>query len=191
MKRRMSVALALCAMFLMAGSAGYAQVIHGCVGKFGGFLRVVSSPSQCTGLETPISWNVTGPAGPQGPAGITAGINAAVWGEYVFTPNAATPALSSCTVPFFRGADSVTCTPTGHDDEAILTFTLPSGQPQSWGTAYACWTSIVGGNATPSGTTCVSQGGMNAALQPSTIIQCLAPSGPVTSYFYVNFLCVN
>jgi hypothetical protein len=42
------------------------DVIHGCVNIKNGNLRVVSSPDQCRQLETSISWNQTGPEGPQG-----------------------------------------------------------------------------------------------------------------------------
>src|SRR5665213_562645 len=46
--------------------------IQACQGKLTGLLRVVSSPSLCLkDVETPISWNVQGAAGP-------AGVNGAV-----------------------------------------------------------------------------------------------------------------
>jgi hypothetical protein len=47
-------------------------VIHGCVAKSDGALRVVQSAHGCTGHETPMSFNRRGPRGPrgaQGPAG--------------------------------------------------------------------------------------------------------------------------
>jgi hypothetical protein len=62
-------------------------VIHGCVSRLFGVLRIVNSPGQCFNGESPISWNQagpqgqtgpqgpkgdTGPAGPAGPAGLTA-----------------------------------------------------------------------------------------------------------------------
>jgi len=47
------------------------NVIHGCVSRLFGILRIVSSPGQCLNGETPISWNQTGPQGPQGPKGDT------------------------------------------------------------------------------------------------------------------------
>jgi len=50
-----------------------AAVIHGCVLKKVGTLRVIDPAVQhCLAAETPIEWNETGPAGapgPQGPAG--------------------------------------------------------------------------------------------------------------------------
>jgi hypothetical protein len=48
------------------GAGGSNDVIHGCVGKRTGRLRIVDSPIRCGTLETPIAFNREGPRGPQG-----------------------------------------------------------------------------------------------------------------------------
>jgi hypothetical protein len=189
MKRTILIALILCTVFFITASSSLAQVINGCV-KNNGQLSIVSDPGQCKNNETQISWNATGPQGPQGVPGVTAGISAAVWGEYILNPNP-TPEnpQPNCSVPFFRGAASIAGTPL-NDGECRLTFTLPAGQ-QSWGNAFACFTSIVSGNATPWGTTCHEVSDVVAG-NPAPIIQCLDATGqPVTGFTYVDFLCIN
>lgn len=65
----------------VAAGAGYAtssftnsapatQVIQACVGNNGN-VRIVQSAADCHSSETPISWNVVGPAGPPGATGAT------------------------------------------------------------------------------------------------------------------------
>jgi Phage Tail Collar Domain/Collagen triple helix repeat (20 copies) len=73
--------IALLALFVALGGTSFAavhssakspasdDVIHGCVGKNTGRLRIVDSPTRCGSLETPISFNREGRPGPQGPAG--------------------------------------------------------------------------------------------------------------------------
>ncbi len=46
-----------------------AQTIYACAKNSNGRLRVVSAANQCRNSETPISWNSTGPEGPQGGVG--------------------------------------------------------------------------------------------------------------------------
>lgn len=61
-------------IFCPSTSKATQDVIHGCVGKVTGILRVVSDPSQCRQLESAISWNQKGEKGapgPQGPIGMT------------------------------------------------------------------------------------------------------------------------
>ncbi len=43
--------------------------IQACYNDTNGGLRRVNSPADCKNHETPINWNIAGPAGPQGPAG--------------------------------------------------------------------------------------------------------------------------
>ena len=46
------------------------NVIYGCYSKETGILRIVSGSGDClSSVESPISWNQTGPQGPAGPAG--------------------------------------------------------------------------------------------------------------------------
>ncbi|MCH7626844.1 MAG: collagen-like protein [Chloroflexi bacterium] len=56
---------------LVAQFVGNDDIIRGCV-ESDGSLRLISSEDSCTGGETAIRWNVTGPEGPVGPEG-TAG----------------------------------------------------------------------------------------------------------------------
>ena len=63
----------LCAAALIAFVTVYAapapSTIQACYDNANGNLRRVTSASQCRHNETPISWNIAGPAGPRGPAG--------------------------------------------------------------------------------------------------------------------------
>ncbi|GIH24233.1 hypothetical protein Aph01nite_25430 [Acrocarpospora phusangensis] len=54
-----------------ASAATPAEQFHGCVGKLTGSLRMIdpTKNQRCLPLETPITWNQTGPPGPAGPAG--------------------------------------------------------------------------------------------------------------------------
>jgi hypothetical protein len=184
MKRTVLIALILCTVFFITASSSLAQVIYGCV-KNNGQLSIASGPGQCKNNETEISWNSTGP---QGPPGVAAGISAAVWGEYILDPTQGS--TENCSVPSFRGADSIVGTPL-NDGECRLTFTLPAGQ-QSWGNAFACFTSIVSGNATPWGTTCHEVSDFDSTGKPAPIIQCLDGNGaPLTMFAQVDFLCVH
>ncbi|HUL59777.1 MAG TPA: hypothetical protein VLU43_10905 [Anaeromyxobacteraceae bacterium] len=123
---------------------------------------------------------------------MTAGISAALFAEIVLDSDPTAP--DQCSVDFFRGAETATGTPTGNTDECILDFTLPAGQPPSWGTAYECFTSVPGGYGAPFGTTCQTQGGFNASTgnSPQVYIQCLSPAGQgLTHFTRVQLLCVN
>jgi hypothetical protein len=76
--RRWAVLSAATAAIMIAGT-GVALatvpdgtgVFHGCYAKHGGELRIIdpSAGQQCKKDETAVSWNQTGPAGPQGAAG--------------------------------------------------------------------------------------------------------------------------
>jgi hypothetical protein len=202
MKRTAFVALVLCGLFFVATSSCFAQVIYGCV-KSNGQLSIATGPGQCKNNETPISWNAAGPQGPQGAQGpqgpqgtqglqglpgVTAGIGAAVWGEYIL--DSSSP--DNCSVPFFRGADSVVGTSTGNAGECRLAFTLPAGQPQSWGTAFACFTSIANGNGTPPDTTCKYEVDMDVinGFKPFPLFQCLNISGGAPTFAQISFVCI-
>jgi hypothetical protein len=56
--------------YAFASSSGGA-VIHGCVQKNTGSLRVISGKHKCAKSEKEITWNRTGPRGLKGPTGIT------------------------------------------------------------------------------------------------------------------------
>jgi hypothetical protein len=69
-------ALAAAGTLILGSGAAYAAVagteeFHGCVGKLTGSLRVIdpAKNQHCLALETPITWNQTGPAGVPGPTG--------------------------------------------------------------------------------------------------------------------------
>jgi hypothetical protein len=75
MKKNLLVVL-VAAGLAVAGGVAYATIpdgdgaIHACYSKSGGALRVVDdSVTNCKASETSLSWSVTGPAGPPGPAG--------------------------------------------------------------------------------------------------------------------------
>ncbi len=65
--------LCLCAAALVAFATAHAEppmnTIQACYNDTNGGLRRVNSAADCKTHETPISWNIAGPAGPQGPAG--------------------------------------------------------------------------------------------------------------------------
>lgn len=57
-------------LVLLIGSVPLsAQVLEACVNKGNGGVRLVASTAVCHANETRVQWNVTGPAGPPGPAG--------------------------------------------------------------------------------------------------------------------------
>lgn len=71
-------AVAVVAGVALAQSEPPSTVIHACKHPSGGWLRQVSSPTQCRRRETAVSWNIAGakgdkgdpgPAGPAGPKG--------------------------------------------------------------------------------------------------------------------------
>jgi hypothetical protein len=199
MKLRYIITGCIVSLFLavfLPGISAAAGVINGCVGNQGK-LRIVNPPDICQQSETPISWNVTGPEGPagpqgpQGPAGVANGIRAAVWGEFIMDMQNLTGL--NCTVPFFTGAENVVGDSTGNDGVCRLTFTLPAGQPQTWGTAYTCFSSIVSGNGTSYDTTCQYTGSMDlTTLKPTPIVACRNASGsvPPTFFAYIDFVCI-
>ena len=63
------VAVGLTASAHVVAQGQPSQVIHACVGKVTGNVRIVSASTRCLSVETAITWNTTGPAGPAGPAG--------------------------------------------------------------------------------------------------------------------------
>lgn len=69
MKKLVIVVGTIFASLLVFGVNCYAQKIYGCQQRNDGQLRIVSNPGACRPSETPISWNLTGPAGPPGPVG--------------------------------------------------------------------------------------------------------------------------
>ncbi len=82
MKRLILVAVGVIVGLLVVteieNAAGQENVIHGCISRFSGRMRVVKLPRQCKWWETPFTLNMNqlqgsaglqGPPGPQGPAG--------------------------------------------------------------------------------------------------------------------------
>ncbi len=67
--------LGVVAVFVMqqvfAGNNDF--IIHGCVDKVNGNLRIVASGTSCRNNETSLDWNQQGPQGPAGPAGNSTG----------------------------------------------------------------------------------------------------------------------
>ena len=73
---RRTVALALVALAAIGVGAAVAAIpaadgtIHGCFATKGGALRVIDTGQTCTARsESPLTWNQTGPTGPQGAKG--------------------------------------------------------------------------------------------------------------------------
>ena len=50
---------------------GNTSLIHGCVNKNNGTLRIIAATGTCTSKETLLDWNIAGPAGPAGATGAT------------------------------------------------------------------------------------------------------------------------
>ncbi len=81
LRRRLLLPVLTLAIFGVAAGIAYATsaiaavsttVIEACQLKSLGTIRIVSDPSKCHATaETPLSWNVQGPAGPMGPQGAT------------------------------------------------------------------------------------------------------------------------
>src|SRR5262245_32553355 len=72
-QRKLSIVV-LCGLFAVAlGLATIPDsngVIHGCYNKSDKKLRVIDYPTEsCKAEESPLDWNMIGPAGPQGPQG--------------------------------------------------------------------------------------------------------------------------
>ena len=69
----LSLLLCLCVLGMVAFVTAYAapapSAIQACYNDTNGNLRLVGAPSDCRNHETPISWNMSGPAGPPGPPG--------------------------------------------------------------------------------------------------------------------------
>src|SRR4029453_4518759 len=72
------IAVTLAAGVALAQDAGDPNVIHACKHPSGGWLRQVTSSTQCRRRGSTLGWNIagpkgekgdTGPAGPAGPAG--------------------------------------------------------------------------------------------------------------------------
>src|ERR1022692_794594 len=79
LRSRITKTVAFIAALLLTGGIGIASasipsssgVINGCYSRYDGFLRVIdiSKGQACQKGSTPLSWNQTGPQGPQGPTG--------------------------------------------------------------------------------------------------------------------------
>jgi hypothetical protein len=72
MTARTLSALAAFAVLAAAASvpAHAVTVIHACVNKQTGAVRIVATAANCKVTETAVTWNQTGPQGPQGPQGV-------------------------------------------------------------------------------------------------------------------------
>ena len=67
------IATGVAVFILVAGKtnieAPSSSKIQACVEKKDGALRLIESGKSCKSSETPVSWNIQGPAGPQGMQG--------------------------------------------------------------------------------------------------------------------------
>jgi hypothetical protein len=105
---------------VVAAGTGYAvaasqgHVIHGCVAKSNGALRVVGGSKDCGAHETPLSFNQTGPRGPRGAAGLQG------------APGSQGPAGPAVAPHMYRGyVESVRLPVAGYG--TVLTVQLPAG----------------------------------------------------------------
>jgi Collagen triple helix repeat (20 copies) len=48
---------------------GDVNLIHACVSKLDGYVRLIGATASCKKTETALDWGIVGPAGPQGPTG--------------------------------------------------------------------------------------------------------------------------
>lgn len=62
-------AVALGAATLAGAHGGDPSKVHACVKSPNGDVRIVAPAATCGGNETPLDWNIQGPAGPAGPQG--------------------------------------------------------------------------------------------------------------------------
>lgn len=198
MKFRFALALMLSALAMgfAAPNTAQASTIFACVLKTTGTIRLVSPSTTCSRFESPLNWDSAGAAGPpgaQGPAGVTAGVNAAVWGQLRITKTSDAPFTETCEIPFQRGG-TMTGEWTGNNEECFIHVT--PDDHLSWGTAYICYTSIGSGNGTPASTVAQFSQDMDTANNnyPKVIVDARADPYvwlPVGSIIDVGFLCIR
>src|SRR4029453_18227167 len=68
---RHKLALAAVWALSMTGTSAHGDIIHGCVLRTTGVLRIIDANKSCAPNERRIQWDQIGPAGPAGPAGPT------------------------------------------------------------------------------------------------------------------------
>jgi hypothetical protein len=68
---RHKLALAAVWALSMTGTSAHGDIIHACVLRTTGALRVIDANKSCSPNERAIEWDQIGPAGPAGPAGPT------------------------------------------------------------------------------------------------------------------------
>src|SRR5215469_16437085 len=68
---RHKLALAAVWTLSMTGTSAHGDMIHACVLRTTGVLRIIDANKSCSPNERAIEWDQTGPAGPAGPAGPT------------------------------------------------------------------------------------------------------------------------
>ena len=66
---RHKLALAAVWALCMTGTSAHGDIIHGCVLRTTGALRIIDANKSCAPNERRIQWDQIGPAGPAGPAG--------------------------------------------------------------------------------------------------------------------------
>lgn len=215
---RLASMLVVGALALVHTNYASAATIYACRLNSLGTIRIVAATTPCTIYETKISWNTDGPPGPQGPPGqqgpqgqpgaqgpqgpqgpqgqqgapgVTLGIDAALFAEVIIDPDST--ANDNCTIPFARGVTYPWGPGTPAGAGCNLDFNLPSGQPQSWGTAYECFTTV---RYSPTwGVSCQAIGGFNQNDPnhgPEVLLQCTNSDGSaLTSRADIQLLCVE
>src|SRR5512133_2261795 len=66
---RHKLALAAVWALSMTGTSAHGDIIHACVLRTTGALRIIDANKSCSPNERAIQWDQIGPAGPAGPAG--------------------------------------------------------------------------------------------------------------------------
>src|SRR5262245_49770354 len=126
---RHKLALAAVWALSMTGTSAHGDIIHACVLRTTGALRIIDANKSCSPNERAIEWDQIGPAGPAGPAGPTglagpagpAGPSGPAGPAGPVGPKGdpgPAPAIRVVT-----GTDSVRC----GDDEVLASFVCASG----------------------------------------------------------------
>jgi hypothetical protein len=111
---RHKLALAAVWALSMTGTSAHGDIIHACVLRTTGALRIIDTNKSCAPNERAIKWDQIGPAGPAGPVG-PAGPAGSV--------GPAGPPGPASAIRIVTGTDSVRC----GDDEVLAAFVCASG----------------------------------------------------------------
>jgi Collagen triple helix repeat (20 copies) len=129
---RHKLALAAVWALSMTGTSAHGDIIHACVLRTTGALRIIDANKSCSPNERAIQWDQIGPAGPTGPVGPTGLAGPAGPAGPTGPAGPAGPAGpegpkgdpgSAPAIRVVTGTDSVRC----GDDEVLAGFVCASG----------------------------------------------------------------